>query len=279
MRPRAASADRRRGAGAAHTGLCSLYRKGSFRGCGSYGRRYGTDTHQRASDAARVPRRHSLWDRRAAAGFVRSGGGRRARCADLGTGCGVIPLLLLVSGRCGEARGFEVQAEYAALAAENARDNGLDGRFAVVQGDIRSIGRLCPAGWRTTSPPTRPICARTAADATRFCQIRRVSRAFRRYRRFCPRGCISIGYGRCVLHRLPSRPARPAADGAVRCGAGAEAPPAVAADAGRAPSLVLVESVRGAAEGMVYEKNLVLYRDPAHTQYTEELERIYHAFS
>ena len=53
----------------------------------------------------------------------------------------------------------------------------------------------------------------------------------------------------------------------------------VAADAGRAPSLVLVESVRGAAEGMVYEKNLVLYRDPAHTQYTEELERIYHAFS
>mgnify|MGYP007100794249 FL=1 len=42
---------------------------------------------------------------------------------------------------------------------------------------------------------------------------------------------------------------------------------------------MLVESVRGAAEGMVYEKNLVLYRDPAHTQYTEELERIYHAFS
>ncbi len=32
----------------------------------------------------------------------------------------------------------------------------------------------------------------------------------------------------------------------------------VAADAGRAP-LVLVESVRGAAEGMVYEKNLVLF--------------------
>ena len=43
------------------------------------------------------------------ASFVR--GGRRARCADLGTGCGVIPLLLLASGRCGEARGFEVQAE------------------------------------------------------------------------------------------------------------------------------------------------------------------------
>lgn len=98
------------------------------------------------------------------ASFVR--GGRRARCADLGTGCGVIPLLLLASGRCGEARGFEVQAEYAALAAENARDNGLDGRFAVVQGtSAASVGSVRPAG-RITSPPTRPICARTAADAT-----------------------------------------------------------------------------------------------------------------
>lgn len=53
----------------------------------------------------------------------------------------------------------------------------------------------------------------------------------------------------------------------------------VAADVLRAPSLVLVESVKGAAEGMVYEKNLVIYRDSAHTQYTDELERIYHVFS
>lgn len=104
------------------------------------------------------------------ASFVR--GGRRARCADLGTGCGVIPLLLLVSGRCGEARGFEVQAEYAALAAENARDNGLDGRFAVVQGDIRSIGRLCPAGWAdyvTANPPyLRADCGGRNADFVKY---------------------------------------------------------------------------------------------------------------
>lgn len=128
------------------------------------------------------------------ASFVR--GGRRARCADLGTGCGVIPLLLLVSGRCGEARGFEVQAEYAALAAENARDNGLDGRFAVVQGDIRQhrpalSGRL--GGLRHRQPALSARGLRRTQR--RFCQIRRVSRAFRRYRRFCPRGCISIGYG------------------------------------------------------------------------------------
>ena len=78
------------------------------------------------------------------ASFVR--GRRNAKCADLGTGCGVIPLLLLASGRCGEARGFEVQAEYAVLAAENARENGMEGRFSVTQGDIREIAALCPAG-------------------------------------------------------------------------------------------------------------------------------------
>ena len=88
------------------------------------------------------------------ASFVR--GRRNAKCADLGTGCGVIPLLLLASGRCGEARGFEVQTEYAALAAENARENGMEGRFSVTQGDIREIAALCPAGWAdyvTANPP------------------------------------------------------------------------------------------------------------------------------
>lgn len=76
------------------------------------------------------------------ASFVR--GRRNAKCADLGTGCGVIPLLLLASGRCGEARGFEVQAEYAALAAENARENGMEGRFSVTQGTSAKLPLSVP---------------------------------------------------------------------------------------------------------------------------------------
>ena len=212
------------------------------------------------------------------ASFVR--GGRRARCADLGTGCGVIPLLLLVSGRCGEARGFVVQAEYAALAAENARDNGLDGRFAVVQGDIRSIGRLCPAGWAdyvTANPPyLRADCGGRNADFVKYAAFHE---HFGDIDDFARAAAYLLGTGG-VFYTV-YRPDRLARLLTALSAAGLEPKRLrpVAADAGRAPSLVLVESVRGAAEGMVYEKNLVLYRDPAHTQYTEELERIYHAFS
>ena len=53
----------------------------------------------------------------------------------------------------------------------------------------------------------------------------------------------------------------------------------VAADAGRAPSGAgRVCPGRGRGDGVRKEPR-AFYRDPAHTQYTEELERIYHAFS
>lgn len=36
-------------------------------------------------------------------------GSARKRCVDLGTGSGVIPLLLLSAGKCGRACGIEIQ--------------------------------------------------------------------------------------------------------------------------------------------------------------------------
>lgn len=212
------------------------------------------------------------------ASFVR--GRRNAKCADLGTGCGVIPLLLLASGRCGEARGFEVQAEYAVLAAENARENGMEGRFSVTQGDIREIAALCPAGWAdyvTANPPyLRADCGKRNADFVKYAAF---------HEHF---GCID-DFARAAAYLLGTggafftvyRPDRLSRLLTSLSAAGLEPKRLrpVAADVLRAPSLVLVESVKGAAEGMVYEKNLVIYRDSAHTQYTDELERIYHVFS
>ena len=56
--------------------------------------------------------------------------------ADLGTGAGAAALCLLA--RCPGCRvtGFELQPGLAALAADNARLNGLEDRFSVVAGDI-----------------------------------------------------------------------------------------------------------------------------------------------
>ena len=212
------------------------------------------------------------------ASFVR--GRRNAKCADLGTGCGVIPLLLLASGRCGEARGFEVQTEYAALAAENARENGMEGRFSVTQGDIREIAALCPTGWAdyvTANPPyLRADCGKRNADFVKYAAFHE---HFGSIDDFARAAAYLLGTGGAFF--TVYRPDRLSRLFTALSAAGLEPKRLrpVAADILRAPSLVLVESVKGAAEGMVYEKNLVIYRDSAHTQYTDELERIYHAFS
>jgi tRNA1Val (adenine37-N6)-methyltransferase len=56
---------------------------------------------------------------------------------DMGTGCGVIPLLMLLTRPLQYALGLELQASLADLAARNAVLNGFGEKMAVVLGDIR----------------------------------------------------------------------------------------------------------------------------------------------
>jgi tRNA1Val (adenine37-N6)-methyltransferase len=59
---------------------------------------------------------------------------------DLGTGCGIIPLIL--GYRLPESRiiGIEIQTELACLARKNIEINGLKDRISVIDGDMKSIG-------------------------------------------------------------------------------------------------------------------------------------------
>lgn len=56
---------------------------------------------------------------------------------DLGTGCGIIPLILQVTRPVTYSVGIEIQEELASQAIRNARLNGLQERIGVVRGDIR----------------------------------------------------------------------------------------------------------------------------------------------
>jgi tRNA1Val (adenine37-N6)-methyltransferase len=58
---------------------------------------------------------------------------------DLGTGCGIMPLILLTKGTINIAFGLEIQEELAAQAARNARLNGLEARMRVVMGDLKRL--------------------------------------------------------------------------------------------------------------------------------------------
>ena len=77
--------------------------------------------------------------------------------ADLGTGTGAVALFLLSRG-CGSVTGFELAPRLADMAARTAALNGLAGRLRVVNGDIREIQSLHPAGTFqlvTANPPYR----------------------------------------------------------------------------------------------------------------------------
>lgn len=58
---------------------------------------------------------------------------------DLGTGCGVIPLILLLTRSLRFAVGVEIQSDLADQAIRNASLNGLERKMGVVRGDIRNL--------------------------------------------------------------------------------------------------------------------------------------------
>lgn len=58
---------------------------------------------------------------------------------DLGTGSGIIPLLLAWKSRCRHITGVEIEKDAAALAASNVSANRLGGRITVLEKDYRSL--------------------------------------------------------------------------------------------------------------------------------------------
>jgi tRNA1Val (adenine37-N6)-methyltransferase len=90
------------------------------------------------------------------ADFVRMSGGERV--IDLGTGCGIIPLLLARRDPTVTATGAEFQPEMAGIAARNVDLNGLTDRIQVVPEDILELRRRYPVSSFdvvTSNPPYR----------------------------------------------------------------------------------------------------------------------------
>jgi tRNA1(Val) A37 N6-methylase TrmN6 len=65
---------------------------------------------------------------------------------DLGTGCGIIPMVLLLTEPVGHVFALEIQPELAEQALRNARLNGFERELEVILGDLRT-------------PPLRPSFA------------------------------------------------------------------------------------------------------------------------
>ena len=61
----------------------------------------------------------------------------RAKAADLGSGTGIIPLLMLARDKVASVTALEVQSEFAGLIARNARLNSFEDRLSAVCADVR----------------------------------------------------------------------------------------------------------------------------------------------
>lgn len=100
---------------------------------------------------------------------------RGERILDIGTGCGIVSLLLAYRNPETELTAIEVQPKLAALARENFRLNGFENRCSVIEGDCRAPNDLIKPGkfdWVVSNPPYR----KTAVGRQNLCGEEAVAR-------------------------------------------------------------------------------------------------------
>lgn len=208
-----------------------------------------------------------------------SGAIKRGSCIDLGTGSGVIPLLLLATGSNASFTGLELQESYADIAAENAKANGFADRFRVVNGDAANYKTLFESGradYVITNPPyMKNDCGKSNLSIPLAIARREISGGIEL---FCKAAswCLKSGGGFFAVYR----PDRLVTLFSAMRNNGIEPKRLrpVIASVGLAPSLVLVEGKKDAKEGLVYEKDLVIYLDDGHKNQTDEMKSIYARF-
>lgn len=199
--------------------------------------------------------------------------GKRAKILDLGTGSGILPVLLLSSHPTATAAAVELNPDACRLAAQNVQCNGLSDRMRLISGDLRQYRELIPAGafdLTVSNPPyfetgsgydaadglktargdstctLEDLCA-AAGWATRwggrFCLVFRPERLCSLF--VCLKNAGFEPKRLRPVHHHPSAPV----------------------------NLVLVEARRGGSPGLSWEQDLYLYTPEG--QESPELRRIY----
>ena len=85
-----------------------------------------------------------------------SAGRANMKVMDLGTGTGVIPLLMCAKKKGAAFTGLEIQEDMADMAMRSVRMNNAEDRMNIVHGDIKNIRELFPGGSFdvvTSNPP------------------------------------------------------------------------------------------------------------------------------
>lgn len=206
------------------------------------------------------------------AGFAKVRPGEKV--LDLGTGTGILPILLEARTKGASFTGLEIQKESADMAFRSVRLNHLEDRVHIVTGDIREADRLFEAGSChvvTSNPPymsdmhglKNPGEAKAIARHEILCTLEDVvSQAAR----------LLMPCGRFYLVHRPFRLAEILT---CLCSHGLEPKRMcmVHPYADREPNMVLIEALKGGRSGMTVEKPLVIFEKPG--VYRNEIREIY----
>lgn len=207
-------------------------------------------------------------------GFAAEGVKPGTRLLDLGTGTGIIPILLSARTRAAHLTGLEIQAQSADMARRSVALNGLENRISIIQGDIREAGELFSAASFdvvTCNPPymigqhglQNPETPKAIARHEILCTFEDV--AAQAAGALCPGGSFFLVHRpfrlaeiMMTLMKYRLEPKRmqlvhPFAD--------------------REPNMVLLQAVRGGRSRLQVEKPLIIYRAPG--EYTDEIYEIY----
>ena len=185
------------------------------------------------------------------------------RVVDLGTGTGIIPILLEARTKGASFTGLEIQPESADMARRSVALNGLQDRIDIVEGDIKDASKIFGASSFhvvTTNPPymtaqhglTNLYEAKTIARHEVLCNLEDIIRESARllmpggrfymvHRPFRLAEIISL----MVQYRMEPKRMRlvyPYVD--------------------REPNMVLIEGLRGGKSRMTVEKPLIIYKEP-----------------
>ena len=205
-------------------------------------------------------------------GFARVKDG--AHVLDLGTGTGIIPILLEAKTNAAHLTGLEIQEDSADMARRSVRLNGLEGKIDIVTGDIKEAGSLFDAASFdvvTCNPPymtdkhglTNPSDAKAIARHEILCTLEDVVAQTAKLLKpggnfFMVHRPFRLAEIIVLLRTYKLEPKRmqlvyPYAD--------------------KEPNMVLLEANRGGRPRMTVEKPLIIFKEPG--VYMPEIRDIY----
>lgn len=205
-------------------------------------------------------------------GFARAKEGDRV--LDLGTGTGIIPILMEAKTCAAHLSGLEIQPDSADMARRSVKLNGLEEKIEIVTGDIKeAVSLFGPASFDvvTCNPPymtkhhglTNPGAPKAIARHELLCTLEDViSQAGR---------LLKPGGNFYMVHR-PFR----LADIFVLLRQYKIEPKRmklVYPFVDKEPNMVLIEANRGGRPRMTVEKPLIVYKEPG--VYTDEIYEVY----